>query len=165
MIRQGNTEWNISLLYGRTYRAPWWGKIQSNEELLEIVVDYGRKLGVKVTPFFSHSEAELVDQVYKVANDTDAYIVNPGTHTFYGRTLQCALVDTGRPYVECHFAILSQWMQVASPRNPADSIFTHQSAGMVMGFRHYSFMGALLSLVMSLDDPAFLGVNARKAKP
>jgi 3-dehydroquinate dehydratase-2 len=161
-MRQGHTEWRIDLIYGRTRRAPWWGKIQSNEELMEIVCDYGRKLGVKVTPFFSHSETELVDHVYRVADDTDAYLVNPATHTFSGRTLQCALVDTGRPYVECHFSILSQWMQVAAPGMPADSIFTHQSAGMVMGFRHYSFIGALVALVMSLDDPSYLGAQARK---
>jgi 3-dehydroquinate dehydratase-2 len=160
-MRQGNREWSIALIYARTRRAPWWGEIKSNDELLQIVCDYGRKLGVKVNPFFSDSEAELVAHIHCIAENTDAYLVNPATYTEYGRTLQCALMETGRPYVEVHFSILSQWAQAAKPGSSIDSIFTHQSSGMVMGFRHYSFIGALVSLVMSLDDPAFLGARAR----
>ena len=160
-MRTGTKEWTISLIYARRQRAPWWGKIQTSDELLETIRPYGKQLGVNIVPFVSDSEAELVEYVYRVAASTDAYLVNPATYTGYGRTLQCALVDAGRPYAEVHFSILSQWSQVASPAAPIESIFTHQSAGLVMGFRHYSFVGALVAMVLSLDDPDYLGAKAR----
>lgn len=160
-LRNGDREWSIALIHARKRRAAWWGSIKSSEELLNVVCEFGARIGVKVTPFTSESESELVDYVYRVADETDGYLVNPATFTSYGRSLQCALVDTGRPYVEVHFANLSKWFTEISPRSPIESIFTHQSAGMVMGFRQYSFIGALLSLTMSLDDPSFLGASAQ----
>ncbi|MBZ9761713.1 type II 3-dehydroquinate dehydratase [Mesorhizobium sp. CA8] len=163
-MRTRKTEWSISLIHARKRRAAWWGPIKSSEELLEIVCDYGRRLGVKVNPFTSESESELVSHIYNVADQTDAFLVNPATFTTYGRSFQMALVDTGKPYVECHFANLSKWFEEISPRQPIESIFTHQSSGMVMGLRHYSFVGALVSLVLALDDKNFLGANARNAE-
>ena len=71
-MRQGKTEWSISLIHARKRRAAWWGKIKSSEELLGIVCDYGKKLGVKVTPYVSESEAELVEHIHRVADQTDA---------------------------------------------------------------------------------------------
>lgn len=41
------------------------------------------------------------------------------------------------------------------------SRFSHSAAGVSMGLRHHSYAGALIAVALALDDPAFLGAEAR----
>jgi 3-dehydroquinate dehydratase-2 len=167
MLRKaGSHPWSIGLIHARRRRASWWGNIKSSEELLGIVTEFGREhLGVSVVPFTSESEPELVDYLFRSKDRFDAFLVNPATFTTYGQGFRSALEEVGRPYVEVHFANLNRWFLEISPQQPLHSIFTHNAKGMMMGLRHYTFLGALLSLVLALDDPTFLHPSSRGATP
>jgi len=164
--RRSQHKWSIGLIHARRRRASWWGEIQSSAELLGIVQKFGEEqLGVSVTPFTSESEPELVDYVYNSVDKFDAFLVNPAMLTTYGESFRGALAESGKPYIEVHFANLERWFQEIAPNRDLRSIFTYQSAGTATGMRHYSFLGALVSLVFALDDENFLHPTARGIRP
>lgn len=72
-----------------------------------------------------------------------------------------ALFDTGKPVIEVHFANIKA--SASTPRGPVygprESTFTPFVTGQFMGMREYSYAGALLSLVLALDDETFLGAK------
>ncbi|MBS1895029.1 MAG: hypothetical protein JST59_27335, partial [Actinobacteria bacterium] len=75
---------------------------------------------------------------------------------FPGEATRHALVDSGKPYVEVHFANLSRHIATIDPTAQLRSRFTHSAAGVSFGLRQYSYAGALLGLALALDDDAFL---------
>jgi 3-dehydroquinate dehydratase-2 len=154
--RRGNKRWSIGLLHARSRRSPWWQNNATTTELFKSVIEFGEDLGVSIECYVSEYEPELVDFVYK---RLDGYLVNPATFTAYGENLRSALIDVNKPFIEVHALNLSKWFAQRPPRAAAtmESNFTHPAVGIVAGFGLYSYFGALLSLVMVLDDPNFLG--------
>ena len=57
-----------------------------------------------------------------------------------------------------HFANLAVHLSAISGTRPLESRFTKSAVGLVMGFRQYSYVGAMLALTLALDDASFLGV-------
>ncbi len=127
-----------------------YGTIGSLEELENLVASIGVKLGVEVVPFHSNHEGDLIDFIE--ANSTiDAYLINPGGLWAYGEPTKLALVQSGKPFVEVHFANIYA--------TGHDSVFTSTATGTVMGFRHFGYLGALVGLVSELRS----GLSGRGA--
>ena len=80
--------------------------------------------------------------------------------TYFGLATRDALLDTGVPYVEVHFANLSVWKQNTAPgRSDLQSMFTHTATGIFEGMRHYGYFAGVLAMALALDDDSFLGTG------
>lgn len=134
-----------------------YGPIRSVGDLHEFATGFGDVLGVSVQTMTSNHEGEILDFIHGSARDLDAYIINPAGLTTYGEATRHALADTGKPYAEVHFANLAVHLSAISGMRPLESRFTKSAVGLVMGFRQYSYVGAVLALTLALDDASFLG--------
>lgn len=148
---------NMSNLGARNKRV--YGAIASLEDLQNLCKDFGASLGVDVTTFASNFEGAILEYIHKSASTSDAYVINPAGLTVGGLATMHALTETGRPYIEVHFANIEA--PPSAPRGvpigPWRSAFSASATGVMMGMRHYSYCAAILSLAMALDDEAFLG--------
>ena len=135
-----------------------YGPIRSIGDLHALVTGFGEEqLGVRVRCMTSNHEGEILEFIHGSAAETDGYLINPAGLTTYGEATRHALADTGRPYAEVHFANLAVHLAAVSGTRPLESRFTRSATGLVMGFRQYGYLGALVAMVLSLDDEAFLG--------
>lgn len=125
-----------------------YGTIASLAALEELVVEAGRILGAEVVPFHSNHEGDLIDFI-ESDRSVDAYLINPGGLWAFGEPTRIALSQSGKPFVEVHFAnIFATGHQ---------STFTPSAVGTVMGFRQHGYLGALVGVVdllMSQDAAA-----------
>jgi len=152
---------NMSSLGNRSKQV--YGAISSLDELKQYVRDFGRDLGVEVENFSSNHQGDILEYIHESASRVDGYIINPAGLTTVGEGVRHALEDTGRPSIEVHFANISA--SASGSRGlgggSINSSFTHTATGMAMGLRQYSYAAALVGLVLSLDDPGFLGETAQ----
>jgi 3-dehydroquinate dehydratase-2 len=153
-LRRSDRRWNIDVLDGpnmlhlgkRDRRL--FGSLDSIGALQKLVVDFGESLGVQVRVFASDVEGDLLKHVYDTAGTTDGYLVDPGGLATVSQGWPHALIESRKPVVEVCF-----YNMVA---NSEDSMFGRTSIGRVMGLRQYSYVAALLGLVLALDDETFL---------
>ncbi|GHF67906.1 3-dehydroquinate dehydratase-2 [Amycolatopsis bartoniae] len=150
---------NVSNLARRSKRM--YGPNASAEGLGKFVLEWGGRLGVDVERFLSNHEGAILEYIHESSDRVDGYLVNPAGLTTTSHSVPFALYDTGRPVVEVHFANISA--SAATARGPVIgpgvSTFTPLVSGQVMGMREYSYAGALLSLVLALDDVTFFGAD------
>ena len=143
-----------------------YGPISSLEELQRFVAGVGDRLGVTIDPFASNHEGQILDFIHRRAAHVDALLINPAGLTTYGEATRHALEDTGRPYIEVHFANTARHFdRVSAGSEQLRSRFTYTAVGLVMGLRHYSYASALLGLTLALDDAAFLGPAEKPGVP
>ncbi|MBY8862338.1 3-dehydroquinate dehydratase [Nocardia sp. CA2R105] len=156
---------NMSNLGARSRRM--YGPIESLDALHKYVTSWADVLGVELEVFSSNYEGAILEFVHGSAASVDAYLINPAGLTIHGSATRHALLETQRPYVEVHFA--NAQGSATSDRGPvfgrADSVFTPTATGLCMGLRQYSYIGALVGLVLSLDDADFLAPSAHLPKP
>lgn len=143
--------WKIALLNGLNMTnlgrrdKNIYGTIGSLQELEDLVIAMGKRIGVDVVAFHSNHEGDLVDFCER-QTDVDAYLINPGGLWAFGEPTKLALQQTGRPFVEVHFANIYATGHL--------SVFTNVASGTVMGFRHFGYLGALVGLVSALNAGA-----------
>lgn len=118
-----------------------YGTIGSLRELEELVRDVGARIGAEVVPFHANHEGDLIDFIEE-QSDLDAFLINPGGLWAFGEPTKLALHQSGKPFVEVHFANIYA--------TGHDSVFTSVATGTVMGFRHFGYLGALIALVEEL---------------
>ncbi|MDH6554962.1 3-dehydroquinate dehydratase-2 [Streptomyces sp. SAI-117] len=150
---------NVSNLARRNKRM--YGPNASAEGLKEFVMDWGARLGVVVERFLSNHEGDILEYIHESSDRVDGYIVNPAGLTTTSHSVPFALYDTGKPVVEVHFANIKASATTARGPviGPGESTFTPLVSGQFMGMREYSYAGALLSLVLALDDTTFFGAK------
>lgn len=120
-----------------------YGTIGSLQELEDLVRDVGVRIGADVVSFHSNHEGDLVDFIEE-HSDLDAFLINPGGLWAFGEPTKLALHQSGKPFVEVHFANIYA--------TGHDSVFTSIATGTVMGFRHFGYLGALIALVEELKS-------------
>lgn len=150
---------NMTNLGARNKRV--YGAIASLDDLQNFCKSFGAALGLTVTTFASNFEGAILEFIHGSATAADAYIINPAGLTEGGVATKHALTETGKPYVEVHFANIAAPPTASRglPIGPWHSTFTPHATGVMMGFREYSYAGAILSLAMALDDKNFLGAE------
>jgi 3-dehydroquinate dehydratase II len=156
-FRPSNTQWRLSLIDGpnmsnlgeggrdrRTY-----GSINSIGELQRTIAALADGLGVTLTAYQSNREGDIVAYIYNRFDEVDAFLINPAALTRRGAPCALALADSGKPYIELHFANIAVvgWLEGA--------MITQRAAGVVMGLRHYSYICATFGLICGLDARAF----------
>lgn len=118
-----------------------YGSIASLQALEDLVTDVGRALDVDVTAFHSNHEGELVDFI-EAHGDVDGFIINPGGLWAFGEPAKIALEQSGKPFVEVHFANIFATGHL--------STFTQSCDATVMGLRHHGYVGAVVALAAAL---------------
>src|SRR5262249_23717727 len=131
-----------------------YGAIASLEDLQNFCKGFGSALGVDIGTFSSNFEGAILEFIHGSAEATDGYIINPAGLTEGGVATKHALTETGRPYVEVHFAniVAPPTAPRGLPIGPWKSTFSPSATGVMMGMREYSYAAAILSLAMALDD-------------
>lgn len=157
-LRRHAHPWQIEVMLGPNMRhlgkrdKRLFGSIGSVAELQRVIMEFGTTLGVDVRTFVSDFEGELLERVYATAAQADAYIVDPGGLATISQGWPHALIETRKPVVEvCFYNMLA---------NQEVSTFGATAIGRVMGLREYSYVAALLGLVLALDDESFLRPGA-----
>lgn len=148
---------NMSSLGNRSKQV--YGSIKSLDDLKAFVTGFGSDLGVEVETFSSNYQGAILEFIHESAHRVDGYIINPAGATTIGEAIRHALQDSERPVIEVHFANISAAPAMPRGLNSGElnSTFTHSATGMCMGMRQYSYTGALMAMVQSLDDQTFLG--------
>jgi len=146
---------NMSMLGRRS--GGIFGPISSIDDLNRFVDEFAATVGVSVTHCVSDSEADILHFIHKTSESVDGYLINPAGLTHFGQATRDALIDTGKPYVEVHFANLSVWTESVAPGRNLQSIFSHTAVGVIEGLRHYGYFAGILALALALDDANFLG--------
>lgn len=154
--RRGGARWRLLLIDGpnmsnlgeggrdrRTY-----GTIDSILELQGMLAAMAAGLGVDMRTYQSNREGEIVEFIYRNFDAVDACLINPAALTRRGAPCAIALSDCRRPYIELHFA------NIAAVGWSNGALITRQASGVVMGLRHYSYIGALFGLIGALDANA-----------
>jgi 3-dehydroquinate dehydratase-2 len=169
--RESGREWrfafingpNMSML-GRRQGAVF-GPISSIEDLNALADKFAATVGVSLTHCVSDAESEILHFIHETSESVDGYLINPAGLTHFGQATRDALIDTGMPYVEVHFANLSVWTESVAPGRNLQSIFSHTAAGVIEGLRHYGYFAGILGLALALDDENFLGRDAQAPAP
>lgn len=160
--RKGLNPWKIEIMFGPNMRhlgkrdKRLFGEIGSIEDLKRQVTAFGESLGVVVSTYVSDFEGELLARVYDTAASTDGYIVDPGGLATISQGWPHALLESRKPVVEVSF-----YNMLA---NNELSTFGGTAIGRVMGLREFSYIAALLGLVLSLDDESFLHPEAASSE-
>ena len=153
---------NMTNLGARNKRV--YGGIASLTDLQSFCKDFGASLGVTIATFASNFEGAILEFIHESANSTDAYVINPAGLTEVGVATKHALTETGKPYVEVHFAniVAPPTAPRGLPIGPWHSTFSASATGVMMGMREYSYAAAILALTMALDDESFLGAELQR---
>jgi 3-dehydroquinate dehydratase II len=151
--RSGDHRWRLNLIdgpnmsnLGKGGRDPrTYGTTTSLAALQDSIASMGDGLGLEMSAFSANHEGSIVAHIYETAASVDAFLINPAAMTRFGAPCRIALSDVRRPFIELHFANVAAlgW---------AGGVTTPVATGVVMGFRHYSYMGALFGLISALDS-------------
>ena len=118
-----------------------YGSIASLQALEDLVTSVGEAVGVDITSFHSNHEGDLVDFV-EANPEMDGFIINPGGLWAFGDPTRIALEETGKPFVEVHFANIFATGHL--------STFTRSCSATVMGLRHHGYLGAVVALAAAV---------------
>jgi 3-dehydroquinate dehydratase II len=143
-LRHSDEAWRIAILNGPALTR----ELAALDDLDGRLGEWGDQLGVDVEVFASNHEGRLLEFIHASSEATDAYIVNPGGLTTVGESLRHALRDSARPHVEVHLD--------KTTFDFTRSILAPSVTGIVGGLDEFSYLGALVSMVLSLDDEDFL---------
>lgn len=146
-LRHADTDWQIWVLNGPNVNAA----IKAVDGFDDLLQGWAADLGVTVQHFRSNHEGRLLEHIHATTATTNGYLVNPGGLTTIGESLRHALRDAKRPHVEVH---------MANTPLVEHSIFSPSVTSIVGGLGEFSYLGALVSLVLGLDDPDFLHPDA-----
>ncbi|MFK0009626.1 type II 3-dehydroquinate dehydratase [Paenarthrobacter sp. NPDC090520] len=158
-------QWRIAVIQGPNMSAlgkrdpGLFGSVRSLEDLNNQLDGFAAKIDVELRHFSSNIEGEILNFIHD-SDDVDAFMINPAGLTMFGMATRDALLDSGRPYLEVHFANLAQWFSTSGTPD-AKSIFSHGASGVMEGLRHHGYVGGMLALTLALDDQSFLGKTAR----
>jgi 3-dehydroquinate dehydratase len=141
-LRNSDDAWKIAVLNG-----PALTRVLP-DDLDARLAGWAEDLGVRIEVFGSNHEGRLLEFIHAHTETTDGFIVNPGGLTTVGESLRHALRDSKRPHVEVHLD--------KTTFAPVRSIFAPSVTGIVTGLGEFCYLGALISLVLSLDDEDFL---------
>jgi 3-dehydroquinate dehydratase-2 len=143
-LRHRDEAWRIAVLNGPALAR----ELGATGDLAGRLEEWGRQLGVHVEQFASNHEGRLLEYIHASSEATHGYVVNPGGVTTTGESLRHALRDCKRPHVEVHLD--------KTTFDFAGSILAPSVTGIFSGVGQFSYLGALVSLVLSLDDEDFL---------
>jgi 3-dehydroquinate dehydratase len=142
-LRNEDTVWQIAFLSGPNLT----GALSSFRDFEGQLTAWATDLGVQVEHRQSNHEGHLLEYIHAASPRVHGFVVNPGGLARVGESFRHALKDAKRPVVEMHFDNASL--------NEA-SIFSPTATSIFSGLQEFSCLGAMVSLVLALDDHDFL---------
>ncbi len=73
-------------------------------QLIVMLKEYGRELGIIVHDFQSNSEGMLIDYLHGARDQYDGIILNPGAYSHYSYAIRDAIAAIGIPVIEVHIS-------------------------------------------------------------
>ena len=77
---------------------------QTFQDLLELIENTGRELGIEVEQYQSNHEGDLVDKIQSMYQKADGIVINPAAYTHTSVAILDALKSVGIPAVEVHIS-------------------------------------------------------------
>ncbi len=77
---------------------------QTFQDLLELIENTGRELGIEVEQYQSNHEGDLVDKIQSAYQKADGIVINPAAYTHTSVAILDALKSVGIPAVEVHIS-------------------------------------------------------------
>ncbi|MBR7123239.1 MAG: type II 3-dehydroquinate dehydratase [Oscillospiraceae bacterium] len=77
---------------------------QTFQDLLNILSQTQRELGIKIEQYQSNHEGDLVDKIQAAYNTADGIVINPAGYTHTSVAILDALKAVGLPCVEVHIS-------------------------------------------------------------
>lgn len=74
------------------------------ENLEKQWIAYGKYLGIDIDVFQSNIEGEIIDYLYKMKDDVDGIIMNPGALTHYSYALRDCISAIEKDVLEVHLS-------------------------------------------------------------
>lgn len=74
------------------------------ENLEKQWIAYGKDLGIDIDVFQSNIEGEIIDYLYKMKDDVDGIIMNPGALTHYSYALRDCISAIEKDVLEVHLS-------------------------------------------------------------
>lgn len=74
------------------------------DELEKQWIAYGKSCGVDVEVFQSNIEGEIIDYLYKMKDNVDGIIMNPGALTHYSYALRDCIIAIEKDVLEVHLS-------------------------------------------------------------
>lgn len=142
-LRTGSRKWHMVVLSGPNLRA----EIGDVEEFEQLLQSFASQVGVSVEYFQSNHEGQLLEFVHSSRDRANAFLVNPGGLVRVGESLRHTLKDSQKPCVEVH---------LNNKELSEKSIFSPSVLSIFSGFGRSSYLGAMTSLALALDDIDFL---------
>ena len=106
-----------------------------NEELIVL----GDKLDIRITPFQSNHEGEIVEKIQQL--DVDGLIINPAAYTHTSIAIRDALLAVQIPFVEVHLSNIHRREDFRHK-----SMLVDVATGVIAGFGAHSYALALRGL-------------------
>lgn len=118
-------------IYGRISLGAIEKRLFELADNLKIAVDF----------FQSNYEGEIVDYLQKNASKLQGTVINPASYSKTGYSILETLSSFGLPYVEVHMSNI-----FARGGWHAESIFSTNSIGVILGFKDYVYDLGLLAI-------------------
>ena len=77
---------------------------QTFQDLLELIENTGRELGIEVEQYQSNHEGDLVDKIQSMYQKADGIVINPAAYTHTSVAILDALKSVAIPAVEVHIS-------------------------------------------------------------
>ena len=92
---------NINML---GIREPGIYGTQNFQDLLHLLADTAKSLGIEVEQYQSNHEGDLVDKIQAAYGNTDGIVINPAAYTHTSVAILDALKSVGIPAIEVHIS-------------------------------------------------------------
>ncbi|MCS1350757.1 type II 3-dehydroquinate dehydratase [Mechercharimyces sp. CAU 1602] len=114
---------------------------QTLTELHSHLQEKGLEWGLKVTPYQSNHEGELIDRIHLAGTKADYIVINPGALTHYSYALRDAIASIVIPTIEVHLSAIHARESFRSV-----SVIAPVCRGQISGFGLMSYEMALYTI-------------------
>lgn len=134
-------------LYGKTTAA----------ELDAMLLEHARANGYKLTIFYTHSESEAIERLYRAVDEKiDGVVMNPAAFLFASYALRDCLRAVPFPYIEVHMTNIE--------KRGIHSILAETGLGLIAGFGVRSYVFGLEAMLGHLrGKPKTAATRKRRA--
>lgn len=122
-------------------REPGFYGSTSFNELNEMIMERGKKLGQTVEIFQSNHEGAIIDKLQEARKEFDGVVINAGAYTHYSYAIHDAINDIKIPCVEVHISNIYGRDEFRSK-----SVISPVCAGTIAGFGIQGYFLALQAL-------------------